>query len=253
MNGPVSTRAGGSALRRALLAAALCSLVAAPMAGTPLSDPLGDAIGGTFQTYDIVSIDATFTSTALTFTIGLAGTPIAPSTNQQQGLSGFIDIDVDSNPGTGAQANIDTIGGTFGSTGLSIEYYLDLFTEASNTGFVTLKDPINVMNTTQVPITYGAASARIVVPLSALGGDDGLVNYAVVVGDFANATDQALDPSVVQTGGLPASSAPIPEPSTALLVGAGLLVLGARGRRAPGVARDSPGASPSENGSVSAA
>ena len=126
---------------------------------------------------------------------------------------------------------LDEMPGRHGNTGLQIEYYLDLFSEASNPGFVTLKDPINVLNTSQVPISYGAFSASIAVPLSALGNDDGLVDYAVVVGDFGNALDQALDPSVVQMGGLPASSSSVPESSTGLLLGAGLLVAVARGRR----------------------
>jgi hypothetical protein len=215
----------------AILAALLSVLGSTSVSATPIADPIGDAISGAYMTYDISPIDATFDSTTLTFTIGLTSTPIAPSANQLTGLSGFIDIDVDSNPGTGATANIDTIGGSFGSTGLSIEYYLDLFTEQASPGFVTLKDPINVMNTSQVPITYGASSATIAVPLSSLGNDDGLVNYAVGVGDFGNATDQALDPSVVQQGGLPASSTLVPQPSTGLLLGTGLGLLACTARR----------------------
>jgi len=139
---------------------------------------------------------------------------------------------VDSNLATGAAANIDAIAGSFGSTELGIEYDPNLFTEFSNPGFVSLEDPINVTHT-QVLIAYGASSVTIHVPLSVLGNDDGLVNHAVVVGDFAFAQDQTLDASVVQTGGLPASRVPVPEPGTALLLGAGLAALATprRGQR----------------------
>lgn len=223
-------RAGG-ARGIALACCAACCLWATGAAGTPLADPTGDALVGTYRTYDIASIDAQFSASNLVFTIVLTSAPVAPSSSQQQGLSGFIDIDVDSNPATGAGANIDTLGGSFGSTGLQIEYYLDLFTEFSNPGFVSLKDPINLTNT-QVPITYGASSFTITVPLTALGNDDGLVNYAVAVGDFGFAQDQALDPMVVQMGGLPASSVPVPEPRASLLVALGLGALARRpGRR----------------------
>ncbi len=200
----------------------------------PYSDLQGDALTGAFQNYDITSIDAVHSSTHLAFTVQLVGTPTAPSVNQNQGLSGFIDIDIDLNPNTGVVATIDTIGGTFGNTGLGIEYYLDLFSEATNPGFVALRDPVNVLNVSQVPITYGNNSFTIVVPLSALGNDDGLVNYAVAVGDFAFAQDQALDASVVGMGGQPAVSSPVlvPEPGSGMLLGLGLGWLANRRRTA---------------------
>ena len=214
------------------MALVACFGLAPDASAAPFMDLHGDTVMGAHNTYDIASIDAQYTAVDIVFTITLVGTPLAPSANALQGLSGFIDIDTDSNPSLGALATIDTIGGSFGSTGLGIEYYLDLFTEATNPGFVSLKDPINI-TTVQVPISYGANSVSITVALSLLNNDDGLVNYAVAVGDAAGATDQALDPSVVQLGGQPASSslAPIPEPTTALLFAAGIVWLGVRGRR----------------------
>lgn len=227
----ISASTGGARSTTRLLAlVAACVCVASSAArALPLSDAIGDTVAGAYQTYDISAIDAQFSATTLIFTITLTSAPVAPSTNQLQGLSGFIDIDVDLNPFSGATAAIDTLGSGFGSTGLGVEYYLDLFTEVSNPGFVSLKDPINLTNT-QVPISYGASGFTIGVPLSALGNDDGLVHYAVVVGDFGFATDQALDPLVVIQGGLPATSvaAVVPEPATALLIAIGLVALGLR-------------------------
>ena len=82
-------------------------LLAASGAGAmPISDLAGDTTPGAFQTYDILSIDAQFTSSTLTFTVNLATAPIAPSANALAGLSGFIDIDVDQNPNTGIVSNM---------------------------------------------------------------------------------------------------------------------------------------------------
>jgi hypothetical protein len=212
----------------ACLAVALCTPALA--SALQMSDPIGDTSAGAYLTYDIVSIDAVYDATNLKITIQLTGAPVAPSANQLQGLSGFIDIDADVNPGTGATATIDSLGGGYGNTGLGIEYYVDLFAEAATPGFVDLKDPFMPMNVSSVPIVYGSSYATVTVPLGLLGGSPGLVNYAVAVGDFGNVTDQALDPLVVMMGGLPAQSspAPVPDPGTALLVGLGLTALGAR-------------------------
>jgi hypothetical protein len=218
-------------LRAAVAGGALCLLHGAASAA-PFSDPLGDAQTGAYVTYDITSIDAIYSATHLTFSIQLSSAPVAPSVSQFQAIYGFIDIDIDQNIVTGATATIDTIGSGFGTTGLKIEYYLDFFSEASHAGFVDLKDPINVSNVNQVPITYGASSISVQVALSLLGNDDGVVNYAVAVGDYGFATDQALDPMVVMMGGVPASSSPVPEPATPGLVALGLLALAA-GRTKP--------------------
>ena len=191
---------------------------------TPVTDVMGDAVTGAHATYDITSIDAVFSLTSISFTINLSGAPLAPSSAPLAGLSGFIDIDIDLAP-TGAGSNVSAAGNQFpgfGSSGLGIEYYVDLFSEAQHAGFVDVKDPINVLNITTAPITYGPSSVTVIVPLSNLGNDDGLVNYAVLVGDSAAPTDQAVDAGIIQAGGSPAQSSPVPEPSTGLLLTLGL-------------------------------
>ena len=60
-----------------------------------------------------------------------------------------------------------------------------------------------------------------------LGGDDGNLNYDVVVGDGTGLTDQAVNYQDVQNGSPPGVSS-IPEPSSValfglILVGVGLL------------------------------
>lgn len=206
---------------------ALLLVVSSRASATPVSDVLGDAVTGSFKTYDITQIDATFTTTHITFTISLTNAPVAPSVNQQMGLSGFVDIDVDQISVTGASSNISTLSFPFGSSGLGIEYYLDLFSENANAGFVNVRDPLMAIVVGTAPITYGASSAAIVVPLSLLGNDDGLVNYAVVVGDFGAQTDQAVDAGIIQAGGAPASSsfAATPEPPGLALLAYALWVL----------------------------
>lgn len=199
---------------------------------TLVTDVIGDTVAGTFTTYDITSIDALFTSTDITFIVNLTSTPLAPSSAMTPSgpgpeLYGFIDIDIDQNPTSGAGSNISSLAPPFGSSGLGVEYYIDLFSESSHAGFVDINDPIS-LTTTTAPITYGTNMFSVTVPLSQLGNDDGHVNYAVVVGDYGNHTDQATDAGLIQAGGLPASSSPasvVPIPPALWLFGSGMLGL----------------------------
>jgi hypothetical protein len=213
-----------------------CSLI---LSGTStyaalVSDVMGDAITGSFATYDITSIDALYTPSDVTFIVNLTSNPLAPSSSGNSGVHGFIDIDVDSNPTSGAGSNISTLSPPFGNSGLKIEYYIDLFSEASHAGFVDIKDPI-ALTTTTAPIVYGTNMFSVAVPLSQLGNDDGMLNYAVVVGDFGNSTDQAVDAGIISAGGMPASSSPapsaVPLPASVWLFGSGLLGLAGMARR----------------------
>ena len=213
-------------------------VLAPPALATPITDVSGDAVAGAFRTYDITSIDATFTATDLIFTVALSTQPFAPSAAGNTGIYGFIDIDVDNMRLTGAMSNIDAAGAVFpgfGSSGLGMEFYVNLFSEAATPGFVDVRNPFTATSVGSAPITYGASSFSVVVPLGLLGPDDGFVNYAVLVGDLGSPTDQARDPGFVLAGGLPASSSPTPsvpaaEPSTGLLVALGISIMLRRGR-----------------------
>jgi hypothetical protein len=211
------------------LTACVLAFSATSASAALVSDLGGDAITGAFATYDILSIDALFTATDVTFTVNLSSNPLAPSAAVASGIYGFIDIDIDNNALTGVTSNIDILAPPFGNTGLGMEYSLKLSTEASHAGFVDLFDPIFSITTT-APITYGVNMFSIKAPLIQLGNDDGLLSYSVAVGDSANITDQAVD-----AGGLAATSslAPnvVPVPAAAWLFGSALLGLGAIKRR----------------------
>jgi hypothetical protein len=47
--------------------------------------------------------------------------------------------------------------------------------------------------TAAVPVTFADQTEEIIVPLEALGGDDGNINVATVLGDFFQPTDWAPD------------------------------------------------------------
>lgn len=187
-------------------------------------DPTGDTFGTDVQ-HDITSINASFDSSTITFTVNFAGQIYAPSAMNERSVFGYIDLDTDRNPATGEEPEINLAG--FGpDIQLGDEFLIDLFSEESQVGEVDVFDQeFDVVG--RAPVSFNATSFSVIVPLALLGGSNGLMNYGVIVGTFLNATDRAPN------GAEPATSAPVPEPTTMLLLVTGLsgIMLHARRHR----------------------
>ena len=164
-------------------------------------------------------------------------------------MFGYIDIDTDQNSATGGfapwggpvtggnswinyfilpNAGTPSIPGPLISLG--DEFYLDLSTEQFQAGLV---DVIRTLDSTVVgtaPISFGTSSFAVAVSLSLLGGDDGLLNFGLLMGNIDAATDRApdgTDPATVT----PASAVPEPGSLAICLTGTAGLVAGYLRRR----------------------
>lgn len=234
---------------RALVGAAfITGCVVASASAAPMADPVGDAAcvlsGGSpcAVPYDITLIDAVTANGSIRFHISLNQNIVLVPSQDPNNLTlkqfgGYIDIDTDQNVNTGTYAWGDYFGEappwpnpSQRLSGLGVEYYVDLYSEAYHAGMVDVYDGPGATIFGQALIVYGPDWADITVPLSLLGNDDGLVNYDVVVGDGTGLTDQAVDYQVVQAGGQPGASV-MPEPSMAGLFGLTLVGIGFVRRR----------------------
>lgn len=190
-------------------------------------DPVGDAFGTGAVQLDITSISAAYSSTTLKFTVNFSGPVFAPSIGDPRSVVGFIDIDADQNPLTGVES-ATAFFGPLPAPDIGVEYGLDLSTEADNPGFVDVLDAVSGDTLGTAPVSFGTMSFSVSVPLALLGNSSGLINYAAIFGTFDEPTDE------VPNGSTAATSAPVPEPATMLLLGTGLAGIGAAVRRRRG-------------------
>jgi hypothetical protein len=180
-------------------------------------DPTGDTFGTGAVQLDITSLEAVYDSTSLYLMMSFA-TPIAPaSAVASNSVLGFIDLDADQNASTGVTPFTNTFG-PLSDIVLGMDYFVDLGVEFSTPGFVRVYSSANVLQGS-VPITYGSDFFAIAIPLALLGGDDGVLNFAAVVGTFAEPTDE------VPNGRIPGTSSAVPEPGTLSLLGLAAIAL----------------------------
>jgi hypothetical protein len=205
----------------ALVILALSS--AAAHSGPLLSDPVNDTFGVGPVQLDLVSVFAGFTATDLSLVVTFTTNIVPPSLFAANSVNGIIDFDIDQNPATGTASHVAPFGPPPGPT-LGVEFFVDLTSEAFHPGEVEVLSEI--FGPTQlVPISFGASNVSITIPLPLLG-DDGLLNYALVVGTFDEPTDKAPNGSGFGTS-VPLQ---VPEPMSLLLLVAGLACLSAKNR-----------------------
>ena len=185
--------------------------VAAVPPGTPVSDPNGDTfgVGGAVQ-LDISSIDAQVTSTALIITVEFYTLILPPSADALNSVFGFIWLDTDQNASSGVEP----------TAGLGAEIEVFLGDEADTPGQVGIYNLTISTFLGDAPISFTATSFVVTVPLTKLSGDDGLVNYFVLIGapepdpgsTYFLFTDEAPNEGVAASAAAPNPS-PTPTPT----------------------------------------
>lgn len=119
------------------------------------------------------------------FVLKFSGAVRAATDNAANSVNGFIEIDQDNNGSTGDITYSDDYGGT---SGLGIEYRVDLFDVGGGTA--PLQD--GYLNAIDI-VKANVAGDSVVVKLtrSQLGGDDGNFEFTILIGTADRATDLA--------------------------------------------------------------
>ena len=148
-------------------------------------DPKGDTYNAS-AIPDVISLTAGSTADTVTIRLGFAGTISGSTSGLADALGGYIDLDTDQDPLTGAFALTDAFGPPGTSTGLGTEYFVLLFLDAQ--GKVSIVATSGTITGTVQP-SFGDSSMTLRIPLAMLGNDDGNMNIAAVAGNLSVPTD----------------------------------------------------------------
>jgi hypothetical protein len=175
------------------------------------SDPSGDVFGASEFQYDIIFVDVSLDQGKRHLILDVIFEeqvfPPIPSSGDK-GLVGYIEIDADNNPDTGAtlttspSAILDFYADLSGYplSNMGVDYQIQLFDYDEL--FETLPiyelerdtlDPTIIIQeqTGYVKVAYEDRTCTLRIPLAALGDDDGSIDFGFIIGTFSEPTDIA--------------------------------------------------------------
>jgi hypothetical protein len=163
-----------------------------------LIDPTGDAVDimsvGTMVNYDITSIKTSRSSTALTLSITFDSTtpPTIPAPGAFVGpgdLAGFITLDTDEDATTGLPSANSFFCPSSPLSASGVDFFIFLFFRNTAGNYDIYKTTPGFTDVGDATPTLAGNVLTISVPLSALGGDDGITYLSSVQGDDVGPTD----------------------------------------------------------------
>ena len=169
------------------------------------TDPSGDTFGSQTVQPDLTAFTIVHDTGGIDVMLDFTANVQSPVTGGTNVVVGFIDLDTDQDSTTGTGSAVDLFRPDGGSTGMGVEYYVDLFGyNADSTVFVY--DALAGTPTGSVRPRFQGRRITVRVPRALLGNDDGFLNAATVIGSGSEPTDIAPENGHVRVGG--ASPAP---------------------------------------------
>lgn len=164
-------------------------------------DPTGDTFGDSATQWDITAFVVTRDSGGVDVAIDFSVDPVSASGGSRTATYGFMDLDTDQDSTTGGGSVVDAYRRDEGSTGLGVEYYVNI---GAN---VTVRAAGTTITATVTP-TFSGKRLSFRVPRNLLGSDDGFLNAAVIVGTADEPTDLAPNAGHLGVGGTVAVATP---------------------------------------------
>jgi|SRR5262245_6473089 len=166
------------------------------------TDPSGDTYGSLAVQWDLTALTLTRDTGGIDFAIDLTSNALSPVSGDSDAVYGEIDFDTDQSITTGTTSYVDVFGP--GSSGMGVDYVVDLFDYTPDSLIPVLRyNPSDSTYSTVYSFRPTFSGKRISgrIPRSALGGDDGFLNAAIIVGTLREPTDIAPNSGHVKVGG----------------------------------------------------
>lgn len=173
-----------------------------------VNDSLGDVFGSdtTIVQPDLTALSIIRDTGGATITMDFTANIQSPVTGGANVVEGVVDIDVDQNPATGVETDVDFFRVDGNSTGMGMEYYVDLgafsvYNADSTVTVFAIDTLFNIVATGTVRPTFSGKRLSFRLPRGLVGGDDMLMNVAVVMGNTTEPTDLAPNEGHLKVGG----------------------------------------------------
>ena len=154
---------------------------------TTVSDPTGDVFGSSIVQWDATALTLTRDSTSITVAIDFSAGIISPTSGDPAAMIGFVEFDVDQDAATGNASTVDEFRPNGGATGMGTDYALVLSDYASDSSVAVIDAMGNA--TGRVKPVFDGRRITIRIPLTLVGGDDGGLNVAAIVGALGVPSD----------------------------------------------------------------
>lgn len=165
-----------------------------------VTDPVGDTYGVDSVQWDLTALTVVRDTGGITVVLDLSTNIVSPFAGDSNATYAFVDFDTDQDSTTGVSSIVDDNRPGVGSTGMGVDYWIDL------ANFNSIDSTVNVVSaslsiTGTVRPTFNGASITARIPRSLLGGDDGFLNAAAIVGTVIEPTDIIPENGHLKVGG----------------------------------------------------
>ena len=161
---------------------------------SPVQDAQGDAediFGQGPPLHDLDVISVTIMGPALAVEVSFFTAIAPPSAQGFLSVLALVEFDTDQDDSTG-EAPIQNDFPPLPVLSIGVDYIANIVSEFDHPGLIDIQDAATGAILETVEIEFQTFSFSFTVPLTALGNDDGIVNYTAACGSFAQPTD-AMD------------------------------------------------------------
>lgn len=163
-------------------------------------DPSGDTFGLREGEWDVTALTVTRDAGGITVDLAFSADVVSPTSGDADAMIAFVSFDVDQDAATGFTPTIDEFRRDDGSSAIGAEFELELANYDQN-GTVAVRSATGV--TGRVTPAFSGNRVTVRIPKALLGGDDGFLNAAGIVGATGAPSDIIPESGHLELGRAP--------------------------------------------------